>query len=103
MSETKDGSRESWAYREAEGFAPGNWYVLFGDSDSIESEGCFSEERARLIAAAPGLLAAARNALARLDREDAKLIAMGMPPLHRGVPGSVNDQLRTAIANAENR
>lgn len=44
------------------------------------------------------LIRAAENALTRLDREDAEKRAAGTPAPHEGVLGSVNDQLRAALA-----
>lgn len=60
--------------------------------------------RACVVAsAAPALLAAAKNALLRLDREDAQDLAAGRMVPHQNVLGNVNDQLRVAIGRAERR
>jgi hypothetical protein len=86
----------TWAAEEAsDGFAAGNWYVSFGDSNSIESEGCFSEERARLIAAAPDLLEALRTiAYEPIGPSDASASF---------VLRGIEDIARAAIAKAEGR
>lgn len=60
-------------------------------------------EQCGVHAAAQALLAAAKNALTRLDRKDAEKREAGAPAAHEGVPGSVSDQLRLAIAIAERR
>lgn len=102
---------------------PGKWSVehtsgfvrtVCVTSDFLDSDrktlACFgpvdnpwAQANARIFAAAPDLLAAAKNALTRLDREDAEKRAAGMPAAHDSVVGSVNDQLRAAIAKAEVR
>jgi hypothetical protein len=81
-----------------------NAFDVYGSDGARISRGYWSDKAradALLVAAAPALLAAAVNALTRLDREDAEKVAAGKPPPHHGVIGSVNDQLRAAIATAK--
>lgn len=66
----------------------GPWCVEFPDGEIIHTR---SEERQRLIAAAPDLLQAAQRLLAAMDDYDG-----GMPTS----PGSPYAQMRDAIAEA---
>jgi hypothetical protein len=72
------------------GWAEGNWRIVLGDRSSTETEGCFSEEDARLIASSPRLLDALKRALPYVEDS-------GHPQ------GADLEEAMAAIAEAEGR
>lgn len=89
-----------WYQTQERAFAPG---ISDGWPETIPAPHSKNGRLVRMVGDPVDLLAAARNALTRLDREDAERRAAGTPAAHDGVVGSVNDQLRAAIAKAEGR